>query len=180
MKTIFYRMNRWVQTVVAAGVLTSAAVPLLADSLPTGAPVPRQGLSLRLWAREPMLRNPVALSLDDQGRLYVVETARRSTVDIDIRSHPTWLLEDLANETVDDLRAFFRRKMAPELSAENARWLPDRNGDGSHDWRDLMEVRERVHLLEDSSGLGRADRATVFAEGFNEEISGVIVGVLPW
>jgi quinoprotein glucose dehydrogenase len=146
----------------------------------TGPVVVPKDLELSLWAREPMLKNPVALSFDNNERLYVVETARRSTVDIDIRSHRPWLIDDLSNQSIDDLRRFFRSKMAPEKSAENARWLTDRNGDGSHDWRDLMEVRERVHWLEDSTGDGKADRAQMFAEGFNEEINGVMAGVLPW
>ena len=127
-----------------------------------------------------MLKNPVALSFDDRGRLFVVETARRSTVDIDIRAHPSWIIDDLSNQSIEDLRRFFRAKMAPERSLENASWLRDYNGDGLHDWRDLTEVKERVHLLQDTHGLGRADRAQVFAEGFNEEISGVIAGVMPW
>ncbi|HXJ55872.1 MAG TPA: PVC-type heme-binding CxxCH protein, partial [Verrucomicrobiae bacterium] len=127
-----------------------------------------------------MLKNPVALSFDDLGRLYVVETARRSTVDIDIRAHPTWIIEDLSNQSIGDLRRFFRMRMAPEKSLENASWLRDYNGDGLHDWRDLTMVKERVHLLQDTRGTGRADRAQVFAEGFNEEISGVIAGVMPW
>ena len=127
-----------------------------------------------------MLKNPVALSFDDQGRLYVVETARRSTVDIDIRSHPTWIVDDLANQSIEDLRRFFRTKMAPEQSLENAGWLKDFNGDGLHDWRDMLAVKERVHLLQDTTGRGRADRAQVFAEGFNEEVSGVMAGVMPW
>lgn len=160
--------------------LTLAAPTLLSQPAGSGKPVPHPGLSISLWAREPMLKNPVALSFDDLGRLYVVETARRSTVDIDIRSHPDWIIEDLANQSVDDLRDFFRRRMAPELSKENASWLKDRNGDGSHDWRDLMTIKERVHRLEDTTGAGRADKATVFAEAFNEEITGVIAGVMPW
>lgn len=149
--------------------------------LPPGAtPKVPDGLEILRWAREPMLRSPVALSFDDQGHLYVVETARRSTVDIDIRGHPAWLVEDLANQSIDDLRAFFRRRMAPELSAENASWLRDLNEDGSHDWRDLTMVKEKVHRLTDARGRGTADQATVFAEGFNEEVNGVIAGVLPW
>lgn len=144
------------------------------------APVPRKGFSLSLWAREPMLRSPVALSFDDHGRLYVVETARRSRVDIDIRGHPVWVVDDLANQSVEDLRGFFRSKMAPEKSIENASWLRDYNGDGSHDWRDLMGLKERIHQLEDVGGSGKADRASIFAEGFNEEISGVVAGVMPW
>ena len=108
--------------------------------------------SLRLteWARQPMLLNPVALSFDYKGRLFVVETARRGTVDIDIRSHKEWVIDDLSNKNIPELRKMFRTKMAPELSEKNKSWLQDRNGDGSHDWRDLMMVKERIHLLQDT------------------------------
>ena len=45
--------------------------------------------------------------------------------------------------------------MAPELSEQNKSWLADRNGDGSHDWRDLMAVKERIHLLQDTDDDGK-------------------------
>ncbi len=141
--------------------------------------VTNKKLEVSLWAKEPILKNPVALSFDNQGKLYVVETARRSTVDIDIRAHKEWIIDDLANQSVDDLRHFFRTKMAPELSEKNAPWLKDLNQDGIHDWRDLMQVKERVHLLVDSNGDGAADKAQVFFEGFNEEINGVVAGIMP-
>jgi quinoprotein glucose dehydrogenase len=149
-------------------------------SAPGVAISPRSGFQLSLWAREPMLKNPVAFSFDDQGRCYVVETARRSTVDIDIRSHQSWIVDDLSNQSVHDLRGFFHDKMSAAQSLENARWLRDLNRDGIHDWQDLTMVKERVHWLQDTQGQGKADRAQVFAEGFNEEIGGVIAGVLPW
>ena len=138
--------------------------------------------SLRLteWARQPMLLNPVALSFDYQGRLFVVETARRGTVDIDIRGHKEWVIDDLSNETIPQLRKMFRTKMAPELSDQNKSWLADRNGDGSHDWHDLMAIKERIHLLQDTNDDGKADVAKVFAEGFDQEINGVMAGVLPY
>ena len=100
-----------------------------------------------LWAREPMLINPVALSFDDQGRLYVVETARRGTVDIDIRAHKEWVKEDLGSVSIPRQIELFRKWMSPGNSRKNRPWLKDRNGDGSHDWRDLTTVKERVHLL---------------------------------
>lgn len=130
------------------------------------------------WAEQPMLKDPVALSFGKAG-LFVVETARRSTVDIDIRSHKNWILEDLANQSVEDLRDFFRRKMSAELSIENQSWLIDRNDDGISDWRDLTTVNETVRLLVDSDKNGKADQSSVFASGFNEEINGVAAGVLP-
>ena len=136
-------------------------------------------LETNLWARDPMLRNPVALTFDPQGKLYVAESERRMTVDIDIRSHKEWLIDDLANQSIPDLRRFFRSKMSPERSEANKSWLSDRNRDGSHDWRDLMEISERVRLLEDIDGDGVAERSVVFAEAFNEEFTGVAAGVMP-
>ncbi|MEO8426397.1 MAG: hypothetical protein ABI651_04715 [Verrucomicrobiota bacterium] len=63
------------------------AQTVFAQPQSTTTPIPRKCFEVSLWAREPMLKNPVALSFDDLGRLHVVETARRSAVDIDIRGH---------------------------------------------------------------------------------------------
>ena len=133
-----------------------------------------------LWAREPLLMNPVALSFDDQGRLYVVETARRGTVDIDIRAHKEWVKEDLGSDSITRQVELFRQWMSPEKSDLNQAWLKDLNEDGSHDWRDLTTVKERIHLIEDTDGDGVADASRVFAEGFNEENNGAAAGVMPY
>ncbi|MEM7386172.1 MAG: hypothetical protein AAF514_14620, partial [Verrucomicrobiota bacterium] len=138
------------------------------------------GFELKLWAREPLLRNPTSVSVDDLGRVYIAETTRRGRVDIDIRRHKEWVLEDLRNQSVDDLRRFFHRRMAPSLSDENAAWLEDRNGDGSHDWRDLRELAEAVRMLEDTDGDGTADRTTLVSDRFAEEVTGVVEGVMPF
>ena len=166
----------WICLALAAMLTTRS----IRSDEPAAKSVTAEGLSLSLWAREPQVMDPVALSFDDQGVLYVAETARRGTVDIDIRGHREWLVEDLANQSVGDLRNAFRRWMAPERSQENAPWLRDLNGDGVHDWHDLEPVKERIRRLEDTRNTGHADRSQVFAEGFNEEISGVVAGVLPW
>ena len=69
--------------------------------------------------------------------------------------------------------------MAPELSDENKDWLQDRNGDGVHDYRDLTTISERIRFLKDTDGDQRADVSTIFADGFQEEFTGVAAGVLP-
>ena len=173
-------INKGIRTCIA--ILAALPLSFCTGTAAQGSPppIPAKGLKLSLWAREPMLKDPVAISFDDKGRLYVVETARRGTVDIDIRAHPEWIIDDLANQSVGDLRRFFRSKMSPERSDINKRWLKDLNGDGSHDWRDLTMVKETIRLLEDTKGAGVADKSTLFAEGFNEEISGVMAGVMPW
>ena len=143
-------------------------------------PLIERGLAQTLWAREPMLANPVALSFDDHGALYVVETLRRGSVDIDIRAHKSWVLEDLASDTYQSQVDAFKRWMAPEKSSENRYWLKDYNGDGSHDWRDLTMIKDRVYRLQDTNGDGVADQSTIFAEGFNELNNGAAAGILPF
>lgn len=150
------------------------ATPLVLQSAPPDPSV----FETTTWAEAPQLKNPVSLSFDRKGRLYVVETARRGAVDVDIRSHKPWVIEDLANQSVDDLRAFVRRRFAPEHSESNRKWPADYNGDGSHDWRDLTAISDSLRVLEDTDRDGKADRSTVFADGFNEEITGVAEGVL--
>ena len=158
---------------------TAMALPIWAQETSEILPNPH-GFEMSLWAREPLLRNPVALTFDDRGRLFVVETTRRGTVDIDIRSHKDWAYDDLKNQSISQLRLFFREKMSPARSDANAAWLIDRNNDGSHDWRDLETMKERVYRLADRDGDNIADESVVFAEGFNEEFNGVIAGVMPW
>lgn len=175
-------MNSWVSSASSVAVFVLA----LAQAFPqrTRVQIPfelnDESLKLTQWAKQPMLKNPVALSFDNQGRLFVVETARRGTVDVDIRSHKDWVIDDLSSQTIGDIRRLFRTKMAPSLSEQNKPWLQDRNQDGSHDWRDLTTVKERIHLLQDTNDDGKADVAKVYAEGFNQEINGVIAGVLPY
>ena len=131
------------------------------------------------WAANGMTKDPVALSFDNVGRLYLVESARRASVDIDIRAHKDWLLDDLASDSFESMRAFFRRQMSPALSEKNKPWLKDRNADGIHDYRDLTTISERVRALEDTDDDGVADKSTLYAEDINEEFTGVAAGVMP-
>ena len=137
-------------------------------------------LTTTVWAANGMTKDPVALAFDHRGRLFTVETARRATVDIDIRSHRDWLLDDLASDDFASMRDFFRRRMASHRSEENKSWLRDRNGDGVHDYRDLTTISERVRLIQDTDNDGVADKSTLFADDFCEEFTGVAAGVLPY
>src|SRR5438477_9960242 len=95
-------------------------------------------LKADLWAAEPMLANPVAFNFDEKGRLFVCETFRLGHGVDDIREIMPWLNEELASRTVD------------ERLAEMKRHLGDRFGTYS-------EASERLRLLEDRTGHGKAD-----------------------
>lgn len=137
-------------------------------------------LKMEEWASNGMTKDPVALAFDRDGRLYLVESARRGSVDIDIRAHRSWLLDDLASDDFSSMRDFFRAKMATSLSSANKEWLQDRNGDRVHDYRDLTTISERIRILEDTDQDGKADKSILYAEGFNEEFTGVAAGILPY
>jgi quinoprotein glucose dehydrogenase len=135
------------------------------------------GLEIRLWAADPLLADPIALDVDGQGRVYVTQTTRRRSPDLDIRQHRDWMTPSLAFRTVEDRRDFLRRTLAPERSDLNT-WLEDVNQDGSRDWRDLLVNKERVLRLEDTDGDGYADRSTLLIEDFHSEVTDVAGGLL--
>lgn len=135
------------------------------------------GFRLKLWAPGPLISNAVAISIDNQGVAYVSETQRRKSSDLDIRQHRDWMVEDISLQTIEETREFHMRKMAPELSAENT-WQEDFNGDSLHDYRDLEVQTEYIRRVWDSDGDGQADASALYAEGFNDMLTGVAAGVL--
>jgi putative heme-binding domain-containing protein len=135
------------------------------------------GLKIDLWASDSLLQDPVAIAVDDKGAIFVNSTNRNKASEFDIRGHRDWMTESIGFQTVEDRRAFLRRTFAPENSAKNT-WLPDMNGDGSHDWLDLKVEKEEIYKVEDLNGDGYADQSTRVFNGFNEEVTDVAGGLL--
>ena len=135
------------------------------------------GLKLSLWASDSLVPDPVAVSIDDYGRVYLTGTKRRKKSEIDIRGHRDWMIKSIALQSVEDRRLFLRENIASENSLNNE-WLEDFNGDGVHDWNDLTVRKEEVWRLEDESGDGVADIATRLLSDFNEEITDVAGALL--
>lgn len=142
-------------------------------------PVLAEGFEMKLWAPGPLLKNAVALTFDNQGIAYIAETSRRKTSDLDIRAHRDWMTEDLALQNLDDTRALHLRKLAPELSEQNT-WMNDFNEDGVRDYRDLEVQSEYIRRVWDSDGDGRADVSQLYAEGFNDMLTGIAAGILSY
>jgi quinoprotein glucose dehydrogenase len=115
------------------------------------------GLSVDIVASEPLLANPVAFDIDEKGNFYVVESFRLHKGVTDIRQHMNWLDEELASQSVEDMRKMYHR----------------------HKVKGLTDYSDRVRLLVDTDDDGLLDKATVFADGFNDEVDGLAAGVLP-
>jgi quinoprotein glucose dehydrogenase len=118
-----------------------------------------QGFKVDLFAAEPQVKNPVAFCFDEAGRIYMAETFRLTHLVYDIREHLNMYDDDLACRTVEDRAAMVKK------------FLGNRE-------KDLTAETDDIRLLEDSQGTGRADRSTIFADGFNGELEGLGAGVL--
>ena len=136
-----------------------------------------EGLELSLWASDSLAPDPIAMSIDNQGKVYLTRTNRQKNSEFDIRGHQDWMTPSIALQSVEDRREFLHTTFAPEKSEKNE-WLADLNGDGSHDWKDLAVEKEEVWMLEDSNNNGIADRSTRILEDFNEEITDVAGALL--
>ena len=101
------------------------------------------GIKVDLFATEPQLENPVAISVDERGRVFVAETHRYRTAIFDVTVKTNWLLRDLSLRTVGDRDAFLRETFATNLSV-------------------LTRESEQIRLVEDRDGDGRADHSSVF------------------
>lgn len=137
------------------------------------------GLVRSLFAKEPMFINPVAVSVDVDGSVYVTETTRRKVQDLDIREVTWWIPDDLSHTSIQEKSDFFKKNVTSERF-KNHPSLKDFNKDGKIDWKDLTVTSEKIHKLVDTDGDGVADKATLFADGFNTEVTGIAAGVLAW
>ncbi len=119
------------------------------------------GLQAELWAAEPLVANIVSFHFSDQGDCYVVETFRHSDGVTDIRSHMDWLDEELASRSVEERVAIMKRHEGTNIVK-------------------YTRMSDRVRKVWDSSRSGRADKATVFSDGYNAIPDGLAAGVLAW
>ncbi len=117
------------------------------------------GFRASVFAAEPMLANPVAFCLDEQGRVFVSETHRFNTSVLDIRRYMPMLDADLACRTVED-----RLRMTEKFFGAEA--------------KQLAVESEVIRLIEDRDHDGVADFSSVYAEGFNSALDGIASGVL--
>lgn len=154
--------------------LTWIILTVLAEAEPSGPDT----LKRTLVAREPLLKNPVVVSVDVDGSVYVTETARRLAADLDIREFMQWIPDTLAMKSVEERLAFLRAKLVDGKVKSNS--FKDHNKDGVIDVKDLTVISEKILRLTDTDGDGVMDKSQVFAEDFNTEVTGIAAGVLAW
>jgi putative membrane-bound dehydrogenase-like protein len=157
------------------------AVALLLSSVGVHAATPPPStLRFAEFAREPMVRNVVAVTVDELGRVYATSVVRRQAADLDIRRFPEWIEADLALDSTEAKLEFLRRQLTPAASDTFAGRFEDTNRDGSYDFRDLALLADSISRLEDRDGDGRADHYVRFEAAENTPVTGIAAGLAAW
>ncbi len=113
------------------------------------------------WVRFPFVQNPGSFGIDRKGRIFVAEVNRFWQGVADLRGINEFIRGDFQSQTLED-----RKKL------QNS--IPGRVPEGF--W---TNTPDRLIRLEDSDGNGAADKRTVFADSFYEELDGLGFSVLP-
>ena len=136
-----------------------------------------EGLRINLWATDSLAPDPIAMSIDDLGNVFLTRTNRQKNSEFDIRGHEDWMTRSIALKSVEERRNLLKDIFATEKSEENS-WLKDLNSDGVHDWRDLAVERDEVWKLQDLDGDGMAEVSTRVLNDFHNEITDVAGALL--
>jgi quinoprotein glucose dehydrogenase len=117
------------------------------------------GMVTQLFAREPDVQDPTAITFDEQNRLYIAETHRFERGVEDNRRNP-WVADDYKlTTTAERLEMYKKYEKHKPLSY-------------------FTKYSEKIRVIEDRNGDGKADHATIFADGFDDPLDGTAAGVM--
>jgi len=119
-----------------------------------------EGMVAKLFAREPDVQDPTAITFDDQNRLYIAETHRFERGVEDNRRNP-WVADDYQLTSTAG-----RLEMLKKYSNEK------------RPFSYFSKYSEKIRVIEDRDGDGKCDHATIFADGFNDPLDGTAAGVM--
>ena len=116
----------------------------------------------------------VGVSYD--GKVYVTETTRQQREEISLIQSPFLHEKDMELISTKAKRDWIIR-YSPRIAARQG--VKDYNGDGEVDIKDLSVRSEKIYTLHDQNSDGVFDKATLFADGFNNVLTGVAHSIAP-
>ncbi len=118
-----------------------------------------EGMVTRLFAREPNVQTPTAITFDEQNRLYIAETHRFDRGIEDNRRNP-WVADDYKlTSTAGRLEMYKKYSDKKPMSY-------------------YSKHSEKIRVIEDRDLDGKCDHAKLYAEGFNNPLDGTAAGVM--
>ena len=119
------------------------------------------GMQPEVWAKDRQILNAIAIDIDEKGRVFASETSRwRKGGVIDVRNCMFLYKDDLQVKTYADRAAMIEK------------------------WKDkfpkdfFTKESERIRVLEDRKGEGKADSVSLFTDGFRDAVDGPAAGIM--
>ncbi len=119
------------------------------------------GMQPEVWAKDRQILNAIAIDIDEKGRVFASETSRwRKGGVIDVRNCMFLYKDDLQVKTYADRAAMIEK------------------------WKDkfpkdfFTKESERIRVLEDRKGEGKADSTSLFTDGFRDAVDGPAAGIM--
>lgn len=123
-----------------------------------------QGVTAAVFAdfERHRVTSPTALTVAEDGRLFVTETHRLGTGVRDNRDHLYWVMDDIASTSTEDrLQMYHKWQAALPLST-------------------LTQESETVRMIVDNDGDGVADESGIFADDFDGPLDGTAGGLIAY
>jgi putative membrane-bound dehydrogenase-like protein len=114
------------------------------------------------FADNTLVDNPMAVTADEAGNIYVAEARRFYRGVLDTRRNNFWMLDEMGIQSTEERREVYDK------------WIKE--GKFADDF--FTEYSDRIVRLTDTDGDGKADKRTVYAEGFNDALDGNGASVL--
>ena len=131
----------------------------------------------------PIMRNEfmpspiMGVGVSYDGKVYVTETTRQQREEISLIQSPFLHEKDMELISTKAKRDWIIKNYSPRIAARQG--VKDYNGDGKVDIKDLSVRSEKIYTLHDQNADGVFDKATLFADGFNNVLTGVAHSVTP-
>ena len=119
-----------------------------------------EGVTATLFAREPNVQDPTAISIDEQGRVYIAETHRFARGVEDNRRNGHWTGDDYALKSTAERLAMYKKHADKKPLSYYTKYS------------------EKIRVIEDRNGDGKADFGQIYADGFNHPLDGTAAGVM--
>ena len=119
-----------------------------------------EGMVAGVFAREPDVLNATAISMDEQNRLFIAETHRFDRGIEDNRRNWYWLEEEVGLRSTAERLALYEK-------------YADKKEPGYY-----TKYAEKIRVLEDKDGDGKAEKSWLYADGFNDPLDGTAAGIM--